>query len=164
MEAPLLQPIFQCSHALHYCATHGPRVEDVRGEEIRIEKEARHKKFQQRLEDFPRVVLPPISPISSISGLRFVWWSAMGWTFGLNQCNDLTDDLLLVQGPPGASQFTTIALPFALALPIKKEQWTPCQEVCNFLKEDPYRPGPPLEIKTKNKAGMATQKIRSSIC
>ena len=46
----------------------------------------------------------------------------------------------------------------------QKEQWTPCQEVRSFLKEDPHRPGQPLEIETKNKAGMVVQKIRSSIC
>ena len=32
-----------------------------------------------------------------------------------------------------------------------------------FLKEDPHRLGQPLEIETKNKAGMIVQKIRTSI-
>ena len=65
---------------------------------------------------------------------------------------------------PGASQCSAIVLPFVRALPIKKEQRTPCQEVRSFLKEDPHRPGQPLEIETKNKAGMVVQKISSSIC
>ena len=85
----------------------------------------------------------------------------------MKQCNDLIDELLLVwktmQVAPRASQCSVIVLPFVRALPIKKEQWTPCQEVRSFLKEDPYRLGQPLEIETKNKAGRVVQKIRSSI-
>ena len=86
----------------------------------------------------------------------------------LNQCSDLIDELLLVremtQVAPGASQCSTIVLPFAQAFPIKKEQWTTRQEVRSFLKEDPHRPRQPLEIETKNKVGMVVQKISSSIC
>ena len=86
----------------------------------------------------------------------------------LNQCSDLIDELLLVrdtmQVAPRASQCSAIVLPFVRALPIKKEQWTPCQAVRSFLKEDPHKPGQPLEIETMNKAGMVVQKISSSIC
>ena len=64
---------------------------------------------------------------------------------------------------PGASQCSSIVLPFMRALPIKKDQWTPFQEVRNFLKEDPHRPEQPLEIETKNKVGTVVQNIRSSI-
>ena len=32
-----------------------------------------------------------------------------------------------------------------------------------FFKEDPHRPGQPLEIETKNKAGTVVEKIRTSI-
>ena len=59
----------------------------------------------------------------------------------------------MMQVAPRASQCSAIVLPFVQALPIKKEQWTPCQEVRSFLKEDPHRPGQPLEIETKNKRG-----------
>ena len=69
----------------------------------------------------------------------------------------------MAQVAPGVSQCSAIVLPFVGALPIKKEQWTPCQEVCSFLKEDPHRLGQPLEIETKNKAGLVVQMIRSSI-
>ena len=64
---------------------------------------------------------------------------------------------------PRASQWSTIVLPFLRALPIKKEQWTPFQEVRSFLKEDPHRLRQPLEIETKNKVGTVVQKIRNSI-
>ena len=75
----------------------------------------------------------------------------------LNQCSDLIDELLLVretrQVALGASQCSAIVLPFVRALPIKKEQWTPCQEVRCFLKEDPHRPGQPLEIDDDEQSG-----------
>ena len=63
----------------------------------------------------------------------------------------------------GVSQCSALVLHFVRVLPIKKEQWTPCQEVRNLFKEDPHRPGQPLEIETKNKVGMVVQKIRTSI-
>ena len=91
----------------------------------------------------------------------------MGVTIALNQCNDLINELLLVweitQVVLEASQCSAIVLPFVRALSITKEQCTPFQEVRSFLKEDPHRPGQPLEIETKNKAGMVVQNIRSSI-
>ena len=68
-----------------------------------------------------------------------------------------------MQVAPTASQCSVIVLPFARALPSKKEQWNPCQEVRNFEKEDPHRLGQPLEIETKNKIGRIVHKIRSSI-
>ena len=51
-RTPLLQPVFQCAHALHCCATHGPGVEDLKGDSSRIKKKARHKKLQQNLKDW----------------------------------------------------------------------------------------------------------------
>ena len=67
------QPVFQRAHALRCCATHGPCMEDLKGDSTRVEKEARHKKLQQRLGDSPAAVLLPVSPTSSTYGRRCVW-------------------------------------------------------------------------------------------
>ena len=142
-------------------------MEDLKGDSTHVEKKARRKKLQQRFGDLSAVVLTPVSPASSTYGRRCVWRSAVGRLIALNQCSDLIDELLLVrkmmQVAPRASHCSAIVLPFVRALSIKKEQWTPRPEVRSFLKEDPHRPRQPLEIETKNKAGMVVQKISSSI-
>ena len=127
METPLLQPLFQCSHALHCCGTHGPCAEDVKGDSIRIEKKVRCKKLQQRLGDLVATVLLLVWPISGTYGQRCVWWFVVGLTIGLNQCSDLIDELLLVremtQVAPRASQCSAVVLPFARALPCLPLYW-----------------------------------------
>ena len=64
------QPVFECAHALHCYAIHGPHTEDLKGDSTRVQKKARHKKLQQRLGDSPTVVLPLAS---SIYGRICVW-------------------------------------------------------------------------------------------
>ena len=157
METPLLQPVFQRAHALRCCATHGPHAEDLKGDSTHVEKKARRKKLQQRLGDSPSCGVA-----ANFTSFEHLWTKmclviCCGMNHRVNQCSDLIDELLLVremmQVAPGASQCSVIVLPFARALPIKKEQWTPCQEVRSFLKEDPHRPGQPLEIETEEQSG-----------
>ena len=65
---------------------------------------------------------------------------------------------------PRASQRSAIVQPHTHGVLGKKEQWTRCSEVCSLFQEDPQRPGQPLKIETKNKAGKFVHKIRCRIC
>ena len=140
-----------------------------KGDGAGVEKGAKRQKLQQTLGDSSAALLSAASPLLMAPTDKDMFGDLLrDEPMGLNPCNDLIDELLLVrkmtQVAPEASQCSAIVLPFVQALPIKKEQWTPCQEVRSFLKEDPHRPRQPLEIEMKNKAGMVVQKISSSIC
>ena len=87
---------------------------------------------------------------------------------GLNPFSDSLDNLSMVreltQLVPGASQRSVTIQPHTHALSGKKEQWTRCSKVHSLFQEDPQRPGHPLKIETKKKAGKVVHKIRCPIC
>ena len=117
------------------------------------------------LGDSSAVLLSAASPLSTAPTEEDMFGDLLrDEPMGLNPCSDSIDDLLMVQEltqpVPGASQCSVIVQPHTRGVLGKKEQWTRCSEVHSLFQEDPQRPGHPLKIETKNKAGNVVHKIR----
>ena len=162
----------QFCNMLTHCATvkHMSRARKTRkGDGAGFENEAKRQKLQQTLGDSSAALLSAVSPLSRAPTDEDMFGDLRrDKTMGLKPCSDSIDDLLMVREPaqlvPGASQRSATVQPLTHVLLGKKGQWIRCSEVRSLFQEDPQRPGNPLKIETKNKAGKVVHKIRCRIC
>ena len=160
-----------CNTLTHCVAVeHMGRARKTRkGDGAGVEKEAKRQKLQQTLGDSSAALLSAASPLSTAPTDEDMFGDLLrDEPMGLNPCSDSIDDLLMVREPTqlvsGASQRSVTVQPHTRGVLGKKEQWTRCSEVRSLFQEDPQRPGHPLKIETKNKAGKVIHKIRCRIC
>ena len=76
---------------------------------------------------------------------------------GLNPCSDSIDDLLMVWEPmqlvSGASQRSATVQPHTRAVLGKKEQWTRCSEVAQFVPRRSTEAGAPIKDRDQEQSG-----------